>query len=227
MNDGGPLDNTDVAARTHTTTYKPKALTHWACDECFVQKAKCITSNDRSECDRCRRLLKPCVSNRPIRQVGRRRLLPPSKQHDFERKAEPSVPYSLHPFGVLFKKLRPHEEQMLHEFTKPSNFQILMVVPRLGTSMHQQAMHTFFKHYDEMNHGCFSMYGAFAASRSMTLPGYDAKANLRRGALALRKWCAMSCPQHMEDFAPWLWSGLTVIVFAHCALGSSAAPVRR
>ena len=116
---------------------------------------------------------------------------------------------------------------MIRQFIDPANFQVLMIVPRRGVETHREAVHTFLNHYDAMSDGCYSMYGAFASAMSMTLPGYDSQANLRRAGVALKKWCAMPCPSTLDDFAPWLWAGLTVIVFAHCELGSTATPVRR
>lgn len=116
---------------------------------------------------------------------------------------------------------------MVNEFINPSNFTQLMVMPRIGITMHKEAVQTFLQHYDDLQDGCFSMYGAFASAMGMTYPGFDGKANMQRATLALKKFSAMRLPETQDEFATWVWLGLTVAIFAHCELGSPASPVRR
>ena len=144
-----------------------------------------------------------------------------------QKEAKAKLPYSLDPFGVLFKDLKPMEEFMVNEFINPSNFTQLMVMPRIGIKMHKEAVQLFLQHYDDLQDGCFSMYGAFASAMGMTYPGFDAKANLQKATLALKRFSAMRLPETEDEFATWVWLGLTVAIFAHCELGSPASPVRR
>jgi hypothetical protein len=48
-----------------------------------------------------------------------------------------------------------------------------------------------------------------------------------RGTLALKKFSEHSKPSSADEDIPWSWLGLGVLIYAHCALGSSTAPVRR
>ena len=214
-----------------TQSQRPSAnpVTRRACDPCFVHKEKCVYSGPRAECDRCRRLSKACVFNRPVRRAGRRRLLPlPRESSVFNtRGTQSKVPLVLHPFGVLFKDLQPAEEMMVRNLLDPSQFTILMVIPRVGPQLHQQAVYSFLRYYDEIHDAVFAMYGAFASALSIALPNYDPEANLRRGTLALKKFRGFPCPKDREDFEAWLWLGTCIIIHGRCALGSTASPVRR
>lgn len=169
------------------------------------------------------------MTSRPMRSPGRKRLLASRLYNPFTLKctSKPKLPYSLDPFGVLFKELNPMEEFMVKEFVNPSNFTQLMVMPRIGKDMHREAVQVFLQHYDDLHDGCFSMYGAFASAVQMSFPGYDDKANLQSATAALKKFCAMPCPETSNEFGKWIWLGLTVAIYAHCALGSPASPVRR
>ena len=216
-----------------TAVAPSKHATPRACDACFAQKERCIRPGAGQDCQRCARLSKTCVSNRPVKPPGRKRLLPPPRAQNpllaANRRAEKELklPYSLHPFGVLFKDLKPLEEFMVREFVNPSNFTQLMVMPRIGKAMHEEAVQVFLRHYDDLHDGCFSMYGAFASAMSMEFPGYDNKASLQRATAALKRFSALPCPETTDDFARWIWLGLTVAIYAHCELGSPATPVRK
>lgn len=140
---------------------------------------------------------------------------------------QPKMPCSLDPFGVLFRDLKPEDELMVRQFIDPANFTRLMVMPRIGEAMHREAVQVFLRHYDDLQDGCFSMYGAFASAMGISLPSYDAKINFQRARKALKRFTIMPCPEDMDGFARWLWLALTVLIYAHCELGSPAAPVRR
>lgn len=93
--------------------------------------------------------------------------------------------------------------------------------------MHQRAVHSLANHFDDLQDGAFSMLGAYALSSSVHLPGYDFEANLSRSTLALKTFRGLPCPATYRDFDPWLWLGASLLVYARCALGSNASPVRR
>lgn len=213
------------------TTDGPRKALSRSCDACFVLKERCIRVEASKDCERCTRLSKACVSNRPVKPAGRRRLLPPPRSRNALTTTPDTkvskLPYSLHPFGVLFKDLKPLEEFMIREFINPSNFTQLMIMPRIGKTMHQEAVQVFLRHYEDLEDGCFSMYGAMASALDLSYPGYDGKANLQRATAALKRFCAMPCPQTKDDFGRWLWLGLAVSIYAHCELGSPSSPVRR
>lgn len=103
----------------------------------------------------------------------------------------------------------------------------LMTVPRIGKAMHQQAMYSLLNHWDQTRDGCFSSFAAFASTKSMEIPGYDYEENLRRGTRALSTFRTMECPAAPGDVIPWLWLGMSVLIYAHCGLGNSGTAVRR
>lgn len=235
MRDGGHPGALGVvtakSARQTPRDSGSKVAVSRACDACFLLKERCIRSAPSKDCERCRRLSKTCVSDRPIKAPGRKRLLPPPRTKNplsgDTYSNESKLPHSLHPFGLLSRDLKPLELFMVQEFINPSNFTRLMVMPRIGESMHKEAIQVLLRHYDDLQDGCFSMYGAFATAVDMKFPGYDSQANLQRANAALKKFCDLPCPEDVDDFARWVWLGLTVIIYAHCELGSPASPVRR
>jgi hypothetical protein len=97
----------------------------------------------------------------------------------------------------------------------------------MARSMHQQAVHSFLHHFGEFRDGMFSMFSAAANAKGVPQPDYDPEATMVRGTLALKKFSDYPKPSSTDEYIPWSSLGLSVLSYVHCALGSSAAPVRR
>ncbi|KAF2162472.1 hypothetical protein M409DRAFT_27097 [Zasmidium cellare ATCC 36951] len=127
----------------------------------------------------------------------------------------------------MFKDLDPFEEGVVGRFLDVDFFSELMTVPRMGRAMHQQAMSSLLQHWELTRDGYFSMFGAFAAAKSIEMPAYDHEKNLQRGTRALKQFRLMQCPSVTSEVTPWLWLGISVLIYAHCGLGNSGTTVRR
>lgn len=202
---------------------KSSSLKRRSCDLCFKLREKCTWSNNPKECDRCRRIPRTCSSQRPHQPIGRK----PRYLIKSLSVLASKLPPALHPFSHVFRNLDTFEEAVVTRFTEPGFFNELMTVPRVGRAMHQQAMYALLRSWDETRDGCFSMFGAFATAKSIELPGYDYEENLHRGTRALKTFRTMPCPTTHQDVMPWLWLGISVLIYAHCGLGYSGNTVRR
>ncbi|USW50811.1 Putative fungal transcription factor [Septoria linicola] len=134
----------------------------------------------------------------------------------------------LRPSGPVTKPLTPAEDFMLANVFNPWNFGSLMVAPRIGKEMHQQAIQCMFSHYDDLRDGFLSLYGSFTTIvTGAAAPGYNYESNVRQGTRALTKFSTAKPPRVYSDFVPWMWLGTSILLHAHCVLGSNNAPVRR
>ena len=201
-----------------------------ACDGCFAQKEKCTYTNGHATCDRCRRLLKNCLSTRPLRRLGRRRLaLQPVTiaSEPSTRTKQGRAPGPQPPFGSELGNLNPNEELIVRRFSDFTQFKDFATERNVGPELHQQAIFSFLSNYENLHDGIFAMYGALAVSKSIDSLEFDREANTKQGAVALSKFRSLPCPSTEVDFVPWLWLGTSLVIHAHCAFGSSASPLRR
>ncbi|KAF2190009.1 hypothetical protein K469DRAFT_722946 [Zopfia rhizophila CBS 207.26] len=136
------------------------------------------------------------------------------------------IPRILNPPGTAFANLKPIEEYMVSQCLNAANFTEVIIAPGFAHEMHKQAMCSFLASFDQVQDGYFSMYGALASARGLSIPGFDTEANLRRGALAIEKFRGLPCPKSWVEFTPWLWISVNIPVCSHCALRLRGSPAR-
>lgn len=218
-----PRSPTAGAPRNEPTTARR------ACDSCYALKEKCFYADATSGCYRCCRLKKKCTDDRPMRQSGRPRRDRPVQRGICKRatmiaaKPSPMLP----PFGLLSARLDPTDEYLLVTYMEPQDVGDLMVAPRIGDEMFQQAVQCLLTNYDDFRDGFLSLYGSYLTALGVEVPGYTYEKNIRQGTRALAKFSSWQLPQDHQAFVPWLWLGVMILLHGHCVLGSNNAPVRR
>jgi len=135
---------------------------------------------------------------------------------------------SLSPFGGALEKLGDVERSTIDRLQQKTNFMLYFIGPSFVDGMHRDMLVNMLSMFELVKDSYMAMYSAFAAAMKLDDGTYDEELNLRRGALGIKRMKDALLPsRNPDEFLPWAGFGLGLILFSGCALGTSAAPVRR